>query len=351
MKKNNIVPLNDKNIRSLFDNIKNAIEKSREHIFKNVNSPLVLLYWNIGKMIKENIMLNKRAEYGNELIKNIGKSLTTEYGTGFSEGNLSRMVKFYTLFSDEKILVTLSQEFTWSHFVEFIRIDDTLKREFYITMCSNEYWGVRTLRERINSMLFERTAISKKPEETIKNDLQKLSKEKTMNKSLFLRDPYILDFLELKELYDEKDLENAILMELERFILEFGSDFAFLARQKRIQIGEKDFYLDLLFYHRKMRRLVLIELKIGEFEPENKGQVELYLKWLSKYEKQKTEEEPIAIILCSGKDSEVIELMELNQENIHISEYWLELPPRKILEEKLHKAIENAKRRIESTND
>lgn len=351
MKKENIVPFNDKNIRSLFDNIKNAIEKSREHIFKNVNSPLVLLYWNIGKMIKENIMLNKRAEYGNELIKNIGKSLTTEYGTGFSEGNLSRMVKFYTLFSDEKILVTLSQEFTWSHFVEFIRIDDTLKREFYITMCSNEYWGVRTLRERINSMLFERTAISKKPEETIKNDLQKLSKEKTMNKSLFLRDPYILDFLELKEIYDEKDLENAILVELERFILEFGSDFAFLARQKRIQIGEKDFYLDLLFYHRKMRRLVLIELKIGEFEPENKGQVELYLKWLSKYEKQKTEEEPIAIILCSGKDSEVIELMELNQENIHISEYWLELPPRKILEEKLHKAIENAKRRIETTND
>jgi len=351
MKKENIVPFNDKNIRSLFDNIKNAIEKSREHIFKNVNSPLVLLYWNIGKMIKENIMLNKRAEYGNELIKNIGKSLTTEYGTGFSEGNLSRMVKFYTLFSDEKILVTLSQEFTWSHFVEFIRIDNTLKREFYITMCSNEYWGVRTLRERINSMLFERTAISKKPEETIKNDLQKLSKEKTMNKSLFLRDPYILDFLELKEIYDEKDLENAILVELERFILEFGSDFAFLARQKRIQIGEKDFYLDLLFYHRKMRRLVLIELKIGEFEPENKGQVELYLKWLSKYEKQKTEEEPIAIILCSGKDSEVIELMELNQENIHISEYWLELPPRKILEEKLHKAIENAKRRIETTND
>lgn len=332
---------------ALFVNIKDIIEKSKEYVVKNVNSTLVLLYWNVGKMIKENLVNNKRTEYGKEVLKKIGKSLTIEYGNGFSEGNLSRMVKFHSFFADENILVTLSQKFTWSHFVEFIRIEDDLKREFYITMCNNENWAVRTLRDRINSMLYERTAISKSPEETIKNDLQKLTAENKMNKSLFLRDPYILDFLELKEVYNEKDLENAILIELEKFILEFGSDFAFLSRQKRIQIGDKDFYLDLLFYHRKMRRLVLIELKIGEFEPENKGQVELYLKWLSKYEKQSWEEEPIAIILCSGKDNEVVELMELDKENIHVSEYWLQLPPRKILEEKLHKAIENAKNMIE----
>ena len=152
--------------------------------------------------------------------------------------------------------------------------------------------------------------------------------------------------MELKDNYSEKDLESAILVELERFILEFGNDFAFMTRQKRIQIGSNDYYIDLLFYHRKLRRLVMIELKIGDFMPEYKGQVELYLKWLSKYEKQDFEEEPIAIILCSGKENDVVELMDLEKDNIHISEYWLILPPKEILKEKLHKAVDYAKARM-----
>ena len=331
----------------LYEDIKTIIEQSRQSAVVHVNRILVLAYWNIGKLIKDKVIQKERAEYGDQTLKKLSKKLTLEYGSGFSQSNLTRMANFYTYFADGEIVATVSQQLSWSHLVELLKLEDDIKRNFYLTLCQNEKWSVRTLRERINSMLYERTAISKKPEETIKNDLQQLSQESKMSTDLFLRDPYFLDFLELKDNYNEKDLENAILLELERFILEFGNDFAFLARQKRISIGGHDYYLDLLFYHRKLRRLVLIELKMGDFIPEHKGQVELYLKWLSKYEKQTFEEEPIALILCSGKDQDVVELMDLEKDNIHISEYWLKLPPKEILREKLHKAIKYAKAEID----
>ena len=321
------------------------IEKSKKDIVQVINSQMVMTYWNIGKEIfLEEQKGQERAEYGKEVIDTLSTVLTEKYGKGFSSSNLKRMRKFYTIFNNEKISATVSHQFSWSHFVEFIKIDDSIKREFYLTMCANEGWSIRTLKERINSMLFERTAISKKPEETILKDLTLLSQNKEMSENLFIKDPYILDFLELKDSYSEKDLESAILRELQSFMLEFGSDFAFLSRQKRIQIGEKDYYLDLLFYHRKMKRLVLIELKLGAFEPQYKGQVELYLKYLNKYEKQEGEQEPIALILCASKENEEIELLGLDNGNIRVSEYWLNLPPKELLEEKLHKAIENARR-------
>ncbi len=321
------------------------IEKSKKDIVQVINSQMVMTYWNIGKEIfLEEQKGQDRAEYGKEILEGLSKLLTEKYGKGFSSSNLRRMRQFYSIFSDEKICATVSHKFSWSHFVEFIKIDNNVKREFYLTMCANEGWSIRTLKERINSMLYERTAISKKPEETILKELALLSQSKEMSENLFIKDPYILDFLELKDSYSEKDLESAILGELQNFMLEFGSDFAFLSRQKRIQIGEKDYYLDLLFYHRKMKRLVLIELKLGAFEPQYKGQVELYLKYLNKYEKQEGEQEPIALILCASKENEEIELLGLDNGNIRVSEYWLNLPPRELLEEKLHKAIENAKR-------
>ena len=321
------------------------IEKSKKDIVQVINSQMVMTYWNIGKEIfLEEQKGQDRAEYGKEVIDTLSTVLTEKYGKGFSSSNLKRMRKFYTIFNNEKISATVSHKFSWSHFVEFIKIDNNVKREFYLTMCANEGWSIRTLKERINSMLYERTAISKKPEETILKDLTLLSQNKEMSENLFIKDPYILDFLELKDSYSEKDLESAILGELQNFMLEFGSDFAFLSRQKRIQIGEKDYYLDLLFYHRKMKRLVLIELKLGAFEPQYKGQVELYLKYLNKYEKQEGEQEPIALILCASKENEEIELLGLDNGNIRVSEYWLNLPPRELLEEKLHKAIENARR-------
>ncbi|MGL5350126.1 MAG: PDDEXK nuclease domain-containing protein [Cetobacterium sp.] len=319
------------------------IETSKSSTLKAINSELIILYWKIGEYIQKDILDKADKIYGENIVVELSKRLTFQYGRGFSRSNLLRMIQFYKAFKNFENVATLSRQLSWSHFVELIKIENELKREFYVAMAINEGWSVRVFKERINSMLFERTAISKKPEETIKKDLELLSNQKIMTESLFIKDPYILDFLGLEDSYSEKDLEDRILQELEKFLLEFGSDFAFMGRQKRIQIGNKDYYLDLLFYHRKMRRLVLIELKLGEFEPQYKGQVELYLKWLSKYEKQEFEEEPIAIILCASKDSEEIELLGLTEGNICVSEYLANLPPKKLLEEKLHKVITEAK--------
>jgi predicted nuclease of restriction endonuclease-like (RecB) superfamily len=256
------------------------------------------------------------------------------------------MIKFYDSFSDEGIVQTLSAQLSWSHFVELMRIDDALKVQFYATMTVNERWSVRVMKERIGSMLYERTALSKKPDETISNDLVELIDEGKMSTDIFLRDPYVLDFLELQDTYSEKDLENAILAELESFMFEFGREFTFVGRQQRITIGDRDYYIDLLFYHRKLKRLVLIELKLGEFKPEYKGQVELYLRWLDKNEKNDGEESPIGIILCAEKSQETVELLELDKSGIHVAQYMTQLPPKEELERKLHKAIERAKYRL-----
>lgn len=257
------------------------------------------------------------------------------------------MVNFYKCFPDYNIVATLSQQLTWSHFVELISIDDNLKRDFYAAMCKNEMWSVRLLRERKKSMLYERTAISQKPEKTIANEIAMLRDDKTMSIDMFYRDPYMLDFLGLKDTYSEKDLESAILAELEKFILEMGSDFAFLARQKHIVLDGKDYYMDLLFYHRTMRRLVVIELKLGEFEPQDKGQTELYLRQLDKYEKAEGEASPVALIFCAEKSQETIELIELDKGNIHVAQYLTKMPPKEILEQKLSLAIAHAKENLE----
>ncbi len=306
-----------------------------------------MTYWHIGKRIQTQLLQGDRAEYGKQTIKHLSRQLTQDFGKGFTYSSLTRMVKFYEQFPDSAIVATLSQQLSWSHFVELIKINNSIKREFYAKMSSSENWPVRTLRERMDGMLFERSAIAKQPEQVIRQELSKLGNTDQASVNLFLKDPYLLNFLDLQDNFSEKDLENAILHNLEQFILELGSDFAFMARQKRLQIGSNDYYIDLLFYHRKLKRLVLIELKLGEFKAEYKGQVELYLKWLTKYEQHPDENSPIAILLCSSKDQEVIELMELEQDDIHISEYWLQLPPKELLQEKLHKAIDEAKIRLE----
>lgn len=222
-------------------------------------------------------------------------------------------------------------------------IDDKLKRDFYIEMCKMEKWSTRALQARINSMLYERTAISKRPEKTIAADLKLAADKQAINPDLVFRDPYILDFLELNHSYSEKDLENAILAEMQHFIIELGNDFAFMARQKRIAIDNRDYYIDLLFYHRRLQCLVAIDLKIGEFEAGFKGQMELYLRYLEKHETLENEKAPIGLILCTGKNQEHIELLQLDKSNIKVAEYLTLLPPKKVLEEKLHRAIEIAK--------
>lgn len=335
------------NIDDLYNRIVALIENAKRNVATKVNDEMTLLYWNIGKDITDNILNNQKAEYGKAVIRKLSQKLTIEYGRGYSRANLFRMLKFYEYFTDFEKFSTLSRKLSWSHFVELLQVQDKIKREFYATMCANEYWSVRTLRERIGSALFERTAISKKPEKTIINDLQLLSSENKMTTNLFFRDPYILDFLDLKDTYSEKDLENAIISELEKFILEMGNDFAFLARQKRITIDGEDYYIDLLFYHRKMKRLVVIELKLDKFRPEHKGQVELYLKWLDKYERAEGEESPIAIILCATKSDMMAQLLELDNSGIHVAQYLTEYVPKEIIEKKFLDSIEKAKIQLE----
>ncbi len=333
--------------RTLYSAIRQLIAEARSRVVKQVNQTLTVTYWQIGKQIQSQVLDNNRAEYGKQTMQQLSQQLSAEFGKGFTYSSLTRMVKFYLAFPDEKIVATLSQQLSWSHFVELIKLDNDIQRDFYASMSQHEGWSVRILRERINGMLFERSAIAKQPEKVIRQELEKLGNEQQPSINLHLKDPYLLDFLDLQNNFSEKDLENAILYKLEHFILEFGSDFAFMARQKRLQIGGNDYYLDLLFYHRKLKRLVLIELKLGEFKSEYKGQVELYLKWLARYEQQAGENPPIAILLCSSKDKEVVELMELEQDAIHIAEYWLQLPAKEVLQAKLHKAIAEAKLRLD----
>lgn len=341
----------DINVEQLYNRIANKIEVAKRNVMIQVNKEMTVLYWNIGKDIKEKLLGNEKAEYGKSVIKELSKRLVIEYGRGYSIRNIFNMLKFYEYYPNFEILQTLSAKLSWSHFVELLQISNDVKREFYTTMCANEIWSVRTLRERIGSALFERTAISKKPEQTIINDLKMLNKENKMTTDMFFRDPYILDFLDLKDVYNEKDLETAILNELQKFILEMGNDFAFLGRQKRIIIDGEDFYIDLLFYHRKMRRLVVIELKLDKFRPEYKGQVELYLKWLDKYEKTEGENSPIAIILCAYKSDMIAELLELDNSGIHLAQYLTEYVPKEIIEKKFLDSIEKAKKQLEEREE
>jgi predicted nuclease of restriction endonuclease-like (RecB) superfamily len=336
----------------LFTSIKELIDQSKQEIAVSVNTTMSMLYWRIGAKINEELkQYSGSATYGKQIVATLWRQLTTEYGTSFSEKNLRRMMQFAEIFPDEKIVVSLIRQLSWSHIKILIPIDDPLKRDFYIEMCKLEKWSVRVFQERIQSMLYERTAISKKPEQTIINDLELLRNEQKLTPDLVFRDPYFLDFLGLQDTYSEKDLETAIIAELQRFIIELGSDFAFMARQKRITIDNRDYYIDLLFYHRRLKCLIAIDLKIGEFEAGFKGQMELYLRYLERYEHIEGENSPIGLILCTGKNEEHIELMQLDKSNIKVADYLTVLPPQKLLQDKLHKAVEIAQIKLAQGNN
>ncbi|MHC3999591.1 PDDEXK nuclease domain-containing protein, partial [Pseudomonas aeruginosa] len=312
-----------------------------------VNSELTMLYWRIGQRIRTQVLDGRRGAYGKEVLPTLAAQLVKEYGGSFAEQNLRRMVQFAATFPDEQILVSLIRELSWTHFIALIPLKDPLQRDYYAQMASAERWSVRTLRERIDSMLYERTALSQKPGETIAQELAKMRDAQRMSPALIMRDPYILDFLGLRDTWQEGDLEAAIIREMESFLLELGAGFSFVARQKRIQIDGEDFHLDLLFYNRKLRRLVAVELKVGEFKAAFKGQMELYLRWLDKHEREPEEASPLGIILCTGKKREQIELLELDKSGIHVAEYLTALPPRGVLVERLQQATQRAQLQIE----
>lgn len=333
--------------KALFGEVRKLIDTAKEHVAATVNTELSLLYWRIGYRINLEILQGERAEYGKQVVLSLAQQLTAEYGAGWGVRQLRYCLRFAESFPDEQIVHTLCAQLSWSHLRQLIGMNDTVKRDFYLEMCKLERWSVRQLQGRITSQLFERTAISRKPEKTARLDLQQLRQEQRLSPSLLLKDPYILDFLGLNDRYLERDLEDAILRELENFLLELGAGFTFIARQKRLQIDNDDYYIDLLLYNRKLRRLVVIELKLGGFRPQYKGQMELYLRWLAKYEQEEGEASPLGIILCADKKQEQIELLELDKSGIHVAEYLTVLPPLEVLQAKLHQSIQQARRRLE----
>jgi len=321
---------------NLINDISLLIEQSQQYLAAQANSTLTLLFWKIGRRINDDILQNKRADYGKQIVATVATQLEKLYGRSFSERNLRRMVQFSELFPDLNILTPLATQLSWSHFIELFPLKTDEARMFYALKSKEEQWSKRELRNQIDRKAFERKEIANTQIADKHPDLMHTFK-----------DPYILDFLNLKNTYLEQDLEQAILRELETFILELGKGFAFMERQKRMIMDGDDFYLDLLFYNRNLKRLVAIELKLGKFEAAHKGQMELYLKWLSRYEKQEGENEPIGLILCAESNKEQVELLELHKDGIVVAEYLTQMPPKKELEQKLHQLLKEARERVQ----
>lgn len=331
---------------NLLSEIRQLIESTKSQVAVTVNSAMTIMYWHIGDRINRELLRGERAAYGKQIVATLSRQLTEEYGRGFDSKNLHRMMQFANVFPDEQIVAPLARQLSWSHFLQVIPMEDNLARNFYLTMAADQKWSKRTLKAKIDSMLYERTAIAKKPDEVIVRELEGLKNERRMSADLVFHDPYFIDFLGLGSCYSEKELESAIVADLQNFIIELGNDFAFIARQKRISIDNEDYYIDLLFYHRRLHCLVAIDLKLGKFKAAYKGQMELYLRWLEKHEMYEGENKPIGLILCAGKNEEHIELMHLSEDNIRVAEYLTQLPARSVLETKLQQAIERAKTRL-----
>lgn len=327
---------------ALLGDLRTLVQSARQRIATAAYSTQSLLCWHMGRRLASEHLQGGRAAYGKQILVTVSRELTADYGRGFSHTELTRMVQFAQAFPDEAIVVTLSQQLSWSHFHALLPIKDPLARDFYAEMCRIERWDVRTLRQKIGGMLFQRTAVSKRPKAVISAEISKL-RDGQMSPDTVFRDPYLLDLLGLEGAYSERDLESAILREIEGVLLELGTGFAFVARQKRISVGKDDFHLDLLFFHRHLRRLIAVELKLESFQPAHVGQMELYLRWLDKHERAPGEEAPIGLILCAAADAEQVELLQLDAKSIRVSEYLTALPPLPLLRERLHQAMEHAR--------
>ena len=327
---------------ALLSDLRSLIQTARQRLATAANSTHTLLCWQVGRRLLRENLQEGRAAYGKQILATLSQELTAEFGSGFNYTALTRMARFAEWITEDHILAPLSQVLSWSHFIELLPIKAPLARDFYAEMCRIERWDVRTLRQKIGGMLYERTALSKKPDTIISAEIANL-REGRMSPDLVFRDPYLLDLLGLHNAYSERDLESAILRDIEGVLLELGSGFAFVARQKRMSVGKDDFHLDLLFFHRHLRRLIAVELKLESFQPAHVGQMEFYLRWLDKHERAPGEEAPIGLILCAAADAEQVELLQLDAKSIRVSEYLTELPPLPLLRTRLHQAIEHAR--------
>jgi len=329
----------EKHIPQLFNDVCQMIEGMRVKIATSVNAEVCMLHWHIGKRIKEDVLYNKRAEYGKEIVKHLAEKLTIRFGKGWSDRKLLHCIRAAYTFTENEIVYAVRTQLSWTHLRSLMFIEDELKRSFYLEMARLEHWDTRTLDKKIDAMLYERTALSRKPEELIKQELKLIQSTNSLTPDVVFRSSYFLDALGLADTYSEKNLEDAILLNLQSFIKEMGNDFAFLDRQKRITIDAVDYRIDLLFFHRGLKRLVAIDLKLGKFKPEHEGQMLLYLRYLNKNERKEGEESPIGLILCSEGNTEHIEYLMLEDSDIKVAQYYTQLPDKKTLSEKLHKAI------------
>jgi predicted nuclease of restriction endonuclease-like (RecB) superfamily len=319
----------------IFERVSNIIETRKTRAGAYANREVTLMYWEVGRYINSVVLDGGRAAYGKRIVTTLSSQLQVKYGKTFDLPNLRRMMRFAEKFFDFEIVTTLSSQLTWSHFVDILPVKTDDGRLFYANEVAERNLSVQDLRREIARKAYERREIA--------NTRIDESAELPFN---VFKDPYLLDVLGLKDSFSEADLEKAILSELEQFLLEFGNGFSFIARQKRMTVDEDDFYLDLLFYHRDLRRLVAVELKIGKFKPQYKGQMELYLKWLDRYERREGENAPIGIILCTSASREQVELLELNKSGIAIAEYWTAMPPKAEFERKIKEILEQAKERL-----
>ena len=306
------ITIQNNNIMPLVDDLRQIINQTRNRVAVNVNAELTLMYWHIGERINREVLGNERAEYG------------------------------------KQIVAQLATQLSWSHFMEVIPLKDDLQREFYLTLAASEKWGRNQLRKEIDGMLYERTAIATKPDELIKQELTELRENNVLTPDLVFKSPYFLEFTGLKGMYSEKSLEDSLVAHLEQFILELGNGFTFVERQKRMIIDGEDFYLDLLFYHRRLHRLIAIDLKLGKFKAQYKGQMELYLRWLEAHEMEPGEEQPLGLLLCTEGGDEQIELLQLDKSGIKVAQYMTELPSKELLQHQIHKGLEAVRQRWEN---
>ena len=328
----------------LMDDLQIIINSAKARVASVANAGLTMMYWHIGERINTEILGNQRAEYGKQIVSTVSTQLQRLYGNkGFETRSIRRMMQFALKFVDENIVATLSQQLSWSHIIEVLPLKDDLQCEFYLTLCASERWGVRKLRKEIDSLLYERTAIATRPDDLVRRELSELRDNNVVSPDLVFKSPYFLEFAGLKGMYSEKNLEDSLIAHLEQFMLELGNGFTFVERQKRMIIDGEDFYLDLLFYHRKLHRLIAIDLKLGRFKAQYKGQMELYLRWLEAHEMEPGEKSPLGLLLCTEGHEEQIELLQLDKAGIKVAQYMTELPPRELLIEQIRKSLDIAK--------
>ena len=330
----------DNQINHIFDNIKELVISSRNKVYSVVNTEMLNLYWNIGKVIMDIQQGDERANYGDYVLEKLSEKLTTEFGKGFSKRNLERMRKFYIYFP---IATTLSSQLSWSHYLELLKIEEEPKRKFYMHECINSRWSVRELQRQRDSLLYERLLLS-----ADKKKILELSEKGQVlrNSKDLVKDPFVLEFLDIKEntRYLESDLEKNILEHLKEFLLELGKGFTYVGNQVRLTLEEDHFYPDLVFYNRLLKCFVIIDLKIGKVTHQDIGQMQMYVHYYDREIKQEEENSTVGILLSTTKNETVVKYtLPEDNKNIFSTTYQLHLPT----EQELITAVEEEKKNFE----